>query len=66
MLPLVAIFDLKLLQNAFAAGDLRQIPLEELTALLQPRGWFSKGRFAAGRKGERSPTFHTLTTACIA
>jgi len=49
MLPPGAIFQLKIHQNAFAAGALSRTPLEELAALLQTPSWFSG---AASLQGE--------------
>ena len=46
---LCAIFEFKILQNAFAAGASPRTPMEALTALLEaPYSWFSGGLFAAG------------------
>jgi len=52
-LPPGAIFELKIHQNAYAAGALPRTPLGNLQSSQTP-GWFSGSRFAAGeeRKGE--------------
>jgi len=50
MLPSGAIFDLKILENAFAAGTSPRIPLESLQRSPRPHSWFSGTATRQGRK----------------
>ena len=71
MLPPGAIFELKIYQNAFAAGA-GELPLRELTTPHRPRSWFlgvasrragENGKGREGKKvvgGELSPTIFTI------
>ena len=58
MLPPGAILELKIYQNAFAAGA-GELPLRELTALHRPRSWFlgvasrRAGENGKGRGGKK-------------
>jgi len=52
MLPPGAIFNLKIHQNAYAAGALTRTPLGEITELPRPPSWFSGSRFAVGEEKE--------------
>ena len=51
MFPPGAIFELKIHQNAFAAGDLPRTPLGKLTALPRPSSWFSGPLRGIDRRG---------------